>query len=50
MEIPMAMIAAGAKAPEFKLDSHLGTSVSLSEFAGKKNVMLVFYPLAFTPT
>lgn len=46
----MAIIAAGATAPQFKLDSHLGTSVSLSDFAGKQKVLLVFYPLAFTPT
>ncbi len=46
----MALIEKGAKAPDFKLASHLDTEVSLSEFAGSKNVLLVSYPLAFTPT
>jgi len=46
----MALIAAGASAPDFTLDSHLDSSVSLSEFRGKKNVLLVSYPLDFTPT
>ncbi len=46
----MAIIATGAAAPAFSLESHLDTKVSLSDFAGKKNVMLVFYPLDFTPT
>jgi peroxiredoxin len=46
----MAIIANGSDAPAFSLDSHLDTKVSLSDFAGKKNVLLVFYPLDFTPT
>lgn len=46
----MAIIEAGASAPNFALDSHLDTKVQLSDFAGSKNVMLVFYPLDFTPT
>lgn len=46
----MPIIAPGASAPQFKLDSQLGASVSLSDFAGKQKVLLVFYPLAFTPT
>jgi len=46
----MALIAAGAKAPDFKLESHLDTTVSLSDFLGSKNVLLVSYPLDFTPT
>ncbi|MFT5233370.1 MAG: peroxiredoxin [Candidatus Krumholzibacteriia bacterium] len=46
----MAMIDAGASAPEFTLDSHLDSSVSLADFKGSKNVLLVFYPLDFTPT
>ena len=44
------MIETGAQAPGFELDSHLEDKVALSSFAGKKNVMLVFYPLDFTPT
>jgi peroxiredoxin (alkyl hydroperoxide reductase subunit C) len=46
----MALIAAGAQAPDFKLDSHLDQEVSLSDFSGSKNVLLVSYPLDFTPT
>ena len=46
----MAIIATGAEAPDFELESHLDSKVKLSEFRGKKNVMLVFYPLDFTPT
>ena len=46
----MALIAAGVTAPDFKLDSHLDTTVSLSDFRGSKNVLLVSYPLDFTPT
>ncbi|PYV04440.1 MAG: alkyl hydroperoxide reductase [Acidobacteria bacterium] len=29
--------------------SHLGAKVTLSDFRGKKNVVLAFYPAAFTP-
>ncbi|RKZ13049.1 hypothetical protein DRQ53_13920 [bacterium] len=47
---PMALIAAGATAPDFKLDSHLDETISLADFRGKKNVLLVSYPLDFTPT
>ena len=46
----MALIEKGAKAPDFKLDSHLDEEVSLSSYAGAKNVLLVSYPLDFTPT
>jgi len=46
----MALIAAGAAAPDFELDSHLDKKVSLAEFRGSKNVLLVSYPLDFTPT
>ena len=46
----MALIAPGATAPEFTLDSHLDTTVSLSDFRGTRNVLLVSYPLDFTPT
>ena len=39
----------GEEAPDFTLRSHLDTDVKLSDFRGKKNVVLAFYPLAFTP-
>lgn len=44
------MIANGATAPDFELDSHHLEKVKLSSFNGSKNVLLVFYPLDFTPT
>jgi len=46
----MALIAAGAQAPDFELDSHLDEKVCLSDFKGARNVLLVSYPLDFTPT
>ena len=39
----------GEEAPDFTLKSHLDSDVALSSFRGKKNVVLAFYPLAFTP-
>jgi peroxiredoxin len=42
-------LKAGDEAPEFELRSHKGGSVKLSDFRGRKNVVLAFHPLAFTP-
>lgn len=42
------MIAVGAPAPDFKLRDQDGEEVSLSDFSGRR-VMLVFYPLDFSP-
>ncbi len=41
----------GDIAPDFSLPSHQDRNkkVSLSEFKGKKNVVIAFHPLAFTP-
>jgi len=47
---PLAMIEIGTTAPSFKLADHLGRTVDLEQFRGKKHVMLLFYPLDFTPT
>lgn len=44
------MIAVGEKAPGFELPDHLGRKLSLEQFAGQRHVMLLFYPLDFTPT
>jgi peroxiredoxin len=41
---------AGAPAPEFTLPSTSGTDVTLAQFRGKSNVLLAFFPLAFTST
>jgi peroxiredoxin len=38
----------GHFAPDFTLPGHLDRDVRLSEFRGK-NVVLVFFPLAWTP-
>jgi peroxiredoxin len=41
-------IEVGSPAPEFSLKNQHGEVVSLSDFRGEKNVVLVFYPFAFT--
>ena len=38
----------GQQAPDFKLRGPDGQPVTLSEFRGHRNVVLVFYPLAFS--
>ncbi len=38
----------GDEAPDFELKIHLGGNVKLSAMRGK-NVVLVFYPAAWTP-
>jgi peroxiredoxin Q/BCP len=37
-------VKVGDKAPDFTLPSQMGDNVTLSEFLGKKNVVLYFYP------
>ena len=44
------MIEVGATAPDFTLNDHLGRSIHLADLKGKQHVMLLFYPLDFTPT
>jgi mycoredoxin-dependent peroxiredoxin len=41
-------IQVGDKAPDFELKDNHGRSVKLSDFRGEKNVVLLFYPFAFT--
>jgi peroxiredoxin len=41
-------IEVGEQAPDFELKDQHGTPVRLSGFRGEKNVVLVFYPLAFS--
>ncbi len=43
-------IEVGATAPDFVLKDQNNQEVRLSDFRGKRNVLLVFYPLAFTGT
>jgi peroxiredoxin len=40
----------GAQAPDFTLKDQHNQPVSLADFRGRKAVLLVFYPLAFTGT
>lgn len=47
------MLEVGAVAPDFDLPAVTGDRrhrVRLSDFRGKKNVVLAFYPLDWTPT
>jgi mycoredoxin-dependent peroxiredoxin len=43
-------IAVGAPAPDFMLKDQNNQEVRLSDFRGRRTVLLVFYPLAFTGT
>ena len=45
---PQTSLKIGDKAPDFTLTDTQGNQVKLSEFKGKKNVVLAFYVLAFT--
>ena len=38
----------GSTAPDFKLKNQHGEEVSLSSFKGNKNVVVLFYPFAFS--
>jgi peroxiredoxin len=38
----------GQEAPNFTLTNQFGESVELASFRGKKNVVIVFYPFAFS--
>ena len=44
-----APITAGQPAPAFDLESSTGARIKLSDFAGKRDVVLYFYPKADTP-
>jgi peroxiredoxin len=39
----------GDTAPDFELESHLERRIRLSDYRGAKNVVLAFFPLAWTP-
>ena len=43
------MLKEGSKAPAFSVLNDLGDKVSLADYAGKKHVVLFFYPKADTP-
>jgi peroxiredoxin len=42
-------IAVGQTAPDFVLKDQSQKEVKLADFAGKRNVVLMFYPLDFSP-
>ena len=42
-------IRTGERAPEFDFEETVGHRVRLSDFLGRRNVLLVFHPFAFTP-
>jgi peroxiredoxin len=41
-------VEVGSEAPDFTLKNQDGEDVTLSSFRGKKNVVVLFYPLTFT--
>lgn len=45
---PTTSLKVGDVAPDFTLTDTAGEPVKLSDFRGKKNVVLAFYVLAFT--
>ncbi len=42
-------LTVGQVAPDFALKAHDGRTIRLSDYRGKKNVFLAFFPLAWTP-
>ena len=42
-------IAVGQPAPDFALKDQSQKEVKLSDFVGKRNIVLIFYPLDFSP-
>lgn len=44
----LAALAVGDEAPDFTLPGTNGMDAKLSSFRGKKNVVLAFFPKAFT--
>lgn len=45
----MVDLKVGDDAPDFELEDQDGRKIRLSSFRGKKNVLLAFFPLAFSP-
>ena len=41
-------VEVGQAAPDFTLKNQFGEDVTLSDFQGKKNVVLIFFPMSFT--
>lgn len=47
---PRRMIAIGQQAPDFTLEDQFGQKFHLADQRGRHNVLLLFYPLDWTPT
>jgi peroxiredoxin Q/BCP len=47
---PATAVEVGDKAPDFTMHSTVGESLRLSDFQGKKNVLIFFFLAAFTGT
>lgn len=45
----MARLDIGVRAPDFTLPSSTGENISLSQFIGKKNAVIFFYPMDESP-
>ncbi len=45
----MTLLTEGSQAPAFEVNDDSGSTVRLADFAGKKNVVLYFYPKDDTP-
>lgn len=45
---PKTHLKVGDMAPDFELSSTAGKKIKLSSFRGEKNVVLAFFPAAFT--
>ncbi len=45
---PKTHLKVGDTAPEFELPSTTGKPFRLADFRGKKNIVLAFFPTAFT--
>jgi glutaredoxin-dependent peroxiredoxin len=48
--VSLTVPAVGAPAPDFSLNTTSGETVTLPQYQGKSNVLLAFFPLAFTST
>ena len=48
-KIRNARLEVGDEAHDFRLRDHTGRTIKLSDYLGKKNVVLAFLPGAFTP-
>jgi len=45
---PKTHLKVGDTAPDFELPSTQGKKIKLSDYRGKKNVVVAFFPAAFT--